>query len=83
MFHDGTLKSTTYNSCVATDADTGARAVRNGTPAVVVKLIVQLAQPKPRAKGGLPVVLVHAEALQVLEVNHEGTIFATGTEVAT
>lgn len=54
----------------------------HGTLAVSMEVLVELTKTEAGAKRGLPVGLVHGEAVEVLEVNHEATAVASEAKVA-
>ena len=58
------------------DAYTGTHAMGDGALAGGVELVVNLAQARSRADGGLPGSVVHAEMFEVDQVYGNGAILA-------
>lgn len=54
----------------------------HGTLAVSMEVLVKLAKTEARAERGLPVGLIHREAVEVLEINHEAAAVASKAKVA-
>lgn len=71
-----------HNGGVSAGADARACAVGHGAAAVFMQLVVELAEPVARAKGGLPGRRVHGEVFKVGHVDHEGAILAPQAVVA-
>lgn len=72
----------TYNGSVTTDADTGAGTMGHGALAVGVELLVEVAKEEAGAKGSLPGVCVHLEAVELDQVDHDTASITAETEVA-
>jgi hypothetical protein len=47
-----------------------------------MEVLVKLAKTEARAERGLPVGLIHREAVEVLEINHEAAAVASKAKVA-
>lgn len=67
---------------MATDTNTRAGTMCNGAASVVVEVLIQLAEAEARAEARLPGVLVHAEVLEILKVDHDSAIFTSCAKVA-
>jgi hypothetical protein len=76
------MRSSTHNCGLSSNANTRADRMGDGSPPCVVELLVHFAQPGAGPNCRFPGHIVHAEVPKVGHINDNGAVDATETVVS-